>query len=210
MPIGTSISPGLATLPPTAKGLGAFRAFRAHAGVPIRAVQNDLRNVGVRFHIVVVGWLAPHTLHRREGWTRTRLSALTHDRCHQGCFFAANERSRANADFKVKVEIGAEDVVSQKAELSRLRNGEVERLHRQRIFRAAVNVAVTCANRVRADDHAFDHRMRIAFKHAAVHERARVAFIGITDHIFGAVLYLTGETPFASRREARAAASAQT
>jgi hypothetical protein len=51
--------------------------------------------------------------------------------------------------------------------------------------------------------------MRVAFQDAAVHERAWVALVCIADHVLWAALHPAGERPFASRRKARAAPSAQ-
>src|SRR5262245_55804829 len=42
------------------EGLGAFGFFRAHTGIPGRAVQNDLRHVRVGFYIIVVARLVPN------------------------------------------------------------------------------------------------------------------------------------------------------
>ena len=41
------------------KGLGAFAFFGAHAGIPFRAVQDDLRDIRIGFNIVVIGRFAP-------------------------------------------------------------------------------------------------------------------------------------------------------
>ena len=52
--------------------------------------------------------------------------------------------------------------------------------------------------------------MRITLEHAAVHERAGVAFIGIADHVLWTILHCTSDRPLLGGREARAPASAQT
>ena len=59
------------------------------------------------------------------------------------------------------------------------------------------------------DEHAFDEAVRVALDHGAVHERARVAFVGVADNVFEGVALLAGNLPLQARREARAAASAQ-
>ena len=52
--------------------------------------------------------------------------------------------------------------------------------------------------------------MRVAFQHGAVHERARVAFVGVADHVFLVGFVRRGKAPFEPRGEAAAAAAAQT
>ncbi len=52
--------------------------------------------------------------------------------------------------------------------------------------------------------------MGIAFKNAAVHVGARIAFVGVTDNVLLVGRRVFGELPFASCREAGAAAAAQT
>ena len=152
----------------------------------------------------------PHTpCDRREGRAGARLAALAFDGGDQGGFFTADKRAGAHAHFQVEGEVGAEDILAQQAKLAGLLDGDIERLDRQRIFRAAVDVALACADRVGGDDHAFDHGMRIAFQHAAVHERARVAFIGVADHVFDIAGIARGKAatscrPGSLRRRARA------
>ena len=95
------------------EGLGAFALFGAHAGEPFRAAQDDLRDVGIGFNVVVVGRLAPQTGDGREGRAGTRFAALAFDRGDQGGFFTAHERAGAQADFQVKGETAAKDILAQ-------------------------------------------------------------------------------------------------
>jgi len=51
------------------------------------------------------------------------------------------------------------------------------------------SVTLVGADRVGCDGHAFDHAMRVALEDAAVHERAGVAFVPVTEdvlHVAGA------------------------
>ena len=66
----------------------------------------------------------------------------------------------------------------------RLPNGSSQPLDRQRILGAHIDVALGRADRVGRDQHAFEHAMRIAFEHAAIHERAGIAFVGVADDVF--------------------------
>ena len=59
----------------------------------------------------------------------------------------------------------------------------VRRLDGQRILGAHIDEALAGSDRVGGDGHAFDHALRIAFEHAAVHECTRVALVSIADHI---------------------------
>ena len=63
--------------------------------IPVRALQDDLRNVGIGLHVVQHGGLAEQALDRRERRTGTRLAALALDGGHQSGFLAADERTRA-------------------------------------------------------------------------------------------------------------------
>ena len=63
------------------------------------------------------------------------------------------------------------------------RMATLSRFDRQRIFGAAVDVALGRAHRVGGDGHALEHAVRIAFQHAAVHERAGIALVGVADDV---------------------------
>ena len=50
-----------------------------------------------------------------------------------------------------------------------------------RVLGATVDVALVSADRVGADDHPLEHGVGVALEDAAVHERARVALVGVAD-----------------------------
>ena len=85
----------------------------------------------------------------------------------------------------------------------------LEALDRERVLGAHVHEALVRADRKGADDHALDQRVRVAFEHRAVHERARVAFVGVAQDVLGLVVLLLREAPLHPRGEAGAAAAAQ-
>ena len=60
-----------------------------------------------------------------------------------------------------------------------------------------------------ADDHAFEHGVRVAFQNAPVHKRARVAFIRIAGEVLRCAGGHAGQLPFLADGEACAAAPAQ-
>ena len=80
---------------------------------------------------------------------------------------------------------------------------------RQRILGATVNIAFAGAHGVTADDHSFQDPVGIAFQHAAVHKRAGIAFIGVTNDIFLIGLVFAGKFPFQTGRETAATPSTQ-
>ena len=45
-------------------------------------------------------------------------------------------------------------------------------------------IALGRTDGIGGNQHAFEHAVRIAFEHAAIHERAGIAFVGIADDIF--------------------------
>ena len=57
--------------------------------------------------------------------------------------------------------------------------------------------------------HAFQHGIGVAFHHRAVHKRARVALIGVTNHIFFLAGLNAGKFPFFTGGKPRTAAPAQ-
>ena len=71
----------------------------------------------------------------------------------------------------------------EEAALLRLGDGDVEPLDRLGVLGADVDVAVVGADRVAGDDHALEHRVRVALQHRAVHERAGVALVGVADDV---------------------------
>ena len=99
--------------------------------------------------------------------------------------------------------------VAQQAVFARLLDGAVEAAHGERVLGAHVDDAFGCAHYVGADDHALEHRMRIAFDLVAVHVSAGVALVGVADDVFGVAFGLGEEIPLVAGEEARAAASAQ-
>ncbi len=83
-----------------------------------------------------------------------------------------------------------------------------EALDGQRVLGAHVHVALVRADRVAADEHAFDDGVRVALEDGAVHERPGVALVGVADDVLLVALALIGELPLDARGEAGAAAAA--
>ena len=85
----------------------------------------------------------------------------------------------------------------------------LQALDGQRVFAAHVNVALLRADGVAGDRHAFEHAVRVAFEHAAIHERAGIAFVRVADHVLGGRDLLRHQLPLQTGGIARAAAPAQ-
>ena len=65
------------------------------------------------------------------------------------------------------------------------------------------------ADGISAYSHALDHAVRVAFQDRAVHERTRVAFVGVAENVLDVALLLLGELPLEAGGEAGAATAAQ-
>ena len=188
--------------------LGAFALFGAHGGVPCAALADDDRDGGEGLDVVEDGGLFPEARERRERGTRTGLAALAFDGAHERGFFAADEGARAHHDFDVEVEAGIEDVLAEQTIFVGLVDRLAHALDRERVLGAAVDDAFVRADRAGADRHAFDDALRVAFKLGAVHECARVAFVGVAHDVFLVAGSLLAELPLEAGGEARAAPSA--
>ena len=138
-----------------------------------------------------------------------RLAALALDRVDQRRLLAADEGPGAEADLQVEVEAGAEDVLAQQPALAALVDGVLDPLDGQRVLGADVEEALVRADGVAADDHPLDDVERIALEHAAVHERAGVALVGVADDVVGSCRRPRAHRPLLAGRKAAAAAAAE-
>ena len=189
--------------------LGAGTLFSAVAAEPVGAVQHDRRYGSQGFHVVDDGGMFEQTALEREGRFLARLAALSFHRGDQGGFFAADESAGADADFDIEIKSGAEDVLAEQAGFLCLCNSGFQTFHGNGIFRTDVDDTVIGADRIAADQQSFDDAVRIAFKNRTVHERARVAFVGVADDVFLFAGLVVSGFPFYAGRETGAAASAQ-
>ena len=109
----------------------------------------------------------------------------------------------------VEVEAAVEYIGAQHPVFARLLNRFIQAAHSQRILGAHIDDALGRAHHVRADDHAFQQRMRIALNLVAVHISAGVSLIGVTDNVLGVGLGLGHKIPLVACEKAGAAASAE-
>ena len=191
------------------KDLRPLALLRPHGSEPIRAVQDNLAHVRVSLHVIEKRRLAEQPLVCGEGRTRAGLAAVSLDAGHERGLFAADERAGAQTDLHVEGEIRPEDIVPQKSVFTRRLDGLLQALHRNRIFRADIDVALIGPDRVCGDRHRLDQAVRIALQYRAVHKRARIAFVRVAgDKLFVADRTL-GEIPFHPGGESAAPSAAQ-
>ena len=168
-----------------------------------------LADVGKRLHVVDDRGLAEQALVGREWRLVLRLAAVALDGGDERRLLAADKRAGAEADVDVKVEPAVENILPQQPVFTRLPDGDFEALDRDGILRAHVDIAVMRADGVPRDGHGLQHRVRVALEHRAVHERARVALVGVADHILFIADVLGRKLPLEPGREACAAAAAK-
>ena len=181
VPIGTSTSPVLRILPARAKTLVPLLFSVPIAANQSRAVADDRPGVGERLDVVDQRRIAPEARLRRVGGPRAGRAPPALDRGDQRGLLAADEGAGADAQVDAKVERRVEDLAAQQPQLPGLPDGGFEPLDGQRVFAADVNVALVGADGIGGDGHALEHAVRVALEHAAVHERAGVALVGVAD-----------------------------
>ncbi len=132
-----------------------FALLRSHAGVPFRALQDDLRHDGVGLLTLLLLVGLPHTPFTAGKGGRGRGSPRLPSM--EAISAVSSPHTNAPAPMRTsrsKGEISAKDVLPQEAELTRLRDGNVQVLHGNRIFRAAVDITHAGADGVGSDNHA--------------------------------------------------------
>jgi len=153
---------------------------------------------------MILGMLAQvSTLLRMVG-----LAAVALDAGHEGGLLAADKRAGAETQLDVEGEAGAEYIVAEETVLTGLLDGDLESVDGDWVLGADIDVALVCADGVTGDRHGLEDHVGVALKDAAVHERARVALVGVAAD----VLYRRRsgrELPLEAGREAGAAASAE-
>ena len=131
------------------------------------------------------------------------------DAGQDGRLFAADEGAGALLDGDVEVGQAAQDVGAQQPGLAALGDGVLQALDGQRVLGPAVDVALGGADGVGGDEHALDHPEGVALQDGPVHERARVALVGVADEVLLGGRDVEGDLPLLPGGEARAAPAAQ-
>ena len=86
---------------------------------------------------------------------------------------------------------------------------DLQAFDRQRVLRAAVDVALVGVDGEGRDGHALQHAEGVALEHAAIHERAGVALVGVADDVLLVTGGLGHGGPLETGRETGAAATAK-
>ena len=123
--------------------------------------------------------------------------------------FAADKRAGAFDDAHAQRETGAQQRRAQPAAFFQLRNRRPHAPDRQRIFVADIENALVRADGHRRQGQPLDDAEGKRFQNHAVHERARIAFVAVADHIFDIARLLADGAPFLAGGKSRPAASAQ-
>ena len=96
-----------------AEDLGAGALVCSEGAKPIRALLDDERYIGQRFHIVDHGGLTIKTKGGRKGRAQTRLAQLALQRFEHGGFFATNISTRTQVSVNAQGIIAAKEFVAQ-------------------------------------------------------------------------------------------------
>ena len=195
VPIGTSMRPELLTLP-----------VRAKTFVPFVVAVPILENQSAPLLMMTGMFASVSTLLMTVGRPQRPLTAgnggrgLGMPRLPSIDWRSAVSSPQTNAPAPKR---------SSMSNFMRLANRDLEAVNGERVLRADVDEALRGADRVARDRHRLEDRVGVALKSGAVHVRARVALVGVADHVLLALGLLLGELPLHACREARAAAAAK-
>ena len=117
------------------------------------------------------------------------------DRGNQRSLLTADKGAGAKAQLNVEIKAGTQDIFAQQAIFAGLANGHLEAVYGDRIFSADVDISLIGADGIAGNRHGLQHRVGVALQHRAVHERARIALIRVTGHIFLVGLALVSHLP---------------
>ncbi|MNZ59106.1 hypothetical protein D3C78_771310 [compost metagenome] len=188
---------------------GAMRTANAKIAIKRRAAIHDDRNGGERNHIVDDGGLAEQALQGRQRRLGAHRAAFAFKTVQKRGFLAADISARAHAYFHIEGAAGAEHGRAKNA----FAPGDLDRLFHDldsvRIFRTRIDEALRRADGKAGNRHAFDQHEGIAFHDHAVGEGAAIALVRIADDVFLVRDRIRNGLPFDTRRETRAATSAQ-
>ena len=119
--------------------------------------------------------------------------------------FAADECACAAVDADGEIEIGAEDMLAEKACFLSLCDSVAEPCDGKGVFCTNVDVAVFCAGGNTCDHHAFEHTMGVALHDGAVHECAGVTLVAVAYDVLGQFLLTAYLAPLLAGGESSAA-----
>ena len=97
---------------------------------------------------------------------------------------------------QVEGEIGSENAVTKQAEFPGLDDGFFHAADGQPVLSPDVDKAFICTDCIGGNHHGFDDGVGIALQDQSVFEGARLAFIGVADHIFFLPFSARNKLPF--------------
>ena len=178
-------------------------------GKRLSAITDNEGDRGERFGIVDSGRFAVQAERSREWRFKARLAFFAFQRFEQCGFFTTNICAVAVVGEEFKFKIRTQNIFTQKACGTRLLQSSFKALVAFENFAVDVVVARFRAHRVTGDNHAFNQGMRIEHDDVAVFKCTRLAFVGVTNHIFFTREGTGHKAPFQTGREARTATTAQ-
>src|SRR5690606_11370409 len=190
--------------------LRAARLRRTHLREPLAAIAHDRRNGCEALGIVDRRRLAVEPEVRRERRLEARHALLALEGLEQRGLFAADVGAGAEEGIEVKIDGRAEQSLAEIARVVRFLERLLEAVERL-VLELAADVVVTDrrADRVAADRHTLDNRVRVVAQDVAVLAGAGFGFVRIADDVLLAGRAARHEAPFEARREARAATTAK-
>ena len=178
--------------------------------VPDAAVDGDQRRRAERLDVVDDGRLLAVAVRHRIGRAVARNAALALEGFDQRRLLAADVGARADVDRDVEVEARlSRDGLAEQALGAPAREHRAQVRQHVRVLAAQVEKALAGADHVRAHRHALDHEVGVAGEEHAVLERARLAFVGVADHVAPCAERGAAGLPLEAGGEAGAPASAQ-
>ena len=194
----------LLTLPVSANTLVPLLFSVPIAANQCAAVEDDLRDVREGLDVVEDCRLLPQPLMRRERRARPRHAALALDRGHQRRLLAADERARAQRRSRCRSRSPCRGcpcpAARTRAPAAIARSAARSPAGTPRGCRCSPGAAPMARAAI---DHPLDHRVRVALEHRAVHERARIALVGVADRRTSASPRLPRRTSTSARSGSR-------
>ena len=207
--MGTSTRPVLTTRPARANTLVPLLVsvpMPAYQSPPLRMIGAMLAKVSTL--LISVG-LPPQPGDGRVRRAGPGRAPPALDRGDQGRLLAAHERPGAQPQLDLELEGGVGDAGAEQPGPAGQPDGRLEPGDGQRVLGPAVDVAAAGPDGVAGDGHALQHPVGVALQDAAVHERPRVALVGVADHVLLRAGGLGHRRPFQAGRVAGPAPAAQ-
>ena len=187
------------------KYLCARALLRPELTEPVCPLQHNGGHGGQGFHVVNDGGLAKQTALEGERRFLSGFPSLPFHRRHQRSFLTTDESTCANPNFDVKVKTRAEDIFPQQAFLPSHLQCRLETFHGNGILRPDIYNAVGRANGIAADEHSLNDTVGVSLKDRAVHKRAGVPFVSVTNDVLFFPRLMVSSFPFDTSGESCAA-----